>query len=85
MNSADAFAAKLSALIGRKPLVLDPRTAVTESFRSQTGKRKGEAFQEGGSWWVIDASGHQWCLVDKAWECFTDEDDGYARWCRKAA
>lgn len=33
---------------------------LTASFRKQTGKRQGEAFQEDGHWWVIDADGHQW-------------------------
>lgn len=85
MNSADTFAAKLSTLIGRAPLVLDPAADVTASFRAQTGKRKGSAFQEAGAWWAIDVDGHQWCLVGSSWERFTDDDDVYCRAIRCAA
>jgi hypothetical protein len=54
---------------------------VAASFRKFTGKRKGEAFVEAGSWWVIDADGHQWghAEVDgeDTWVCFTDDNDEY--------
>lgn len=47
----------------------------TASFR----KRKGEAFEEAGMWWVIDADGHQWGHTDEGWVRFTDEDDAFVQ------
>jgi hypothetical protein len=52
--------------------------AIESTFRQQTGKRKfSRAFVEEGAWWILDAQGHQWCLVDGGWECFTDDDDPF--------
>lgn len=49
---------------------------IAASFRAQTNKRVfSSPFEEDGSTWIIDAAGHQWCLVDGTWEQFTDEDD----------
>lgn len=47
-----------------------------KSFQAQTGERKfSEPFAEDGATWIIDASGHQWCLVDGEWERFSEDDD----------
>ncbi len=55
-----------------------PQGAIEAAFRQQTGKRKfSRAFAEDGTLWILDAQGHQWCLVDGAWECFTDDDDPF--------
>lgn len=51
---------------------------LAKSFRTQTGKRVfSEPFAMDGSTWIIDAAGHDWCLVDGEWERFTDDDDPY--------
>ncbi len=44
---------------------------MTASFRKQTRKRKGDAFQEDGVWCVVDADGHVWEHHDDEWTRFT--------------
>lgn len=52
---------------------------MTASFRKQTRKRKGDAFQEDGVWCVVDADGHVWEHHDDEWTRFTDDDDEHVR------
>lgn len=57
---------------------------LSASFRTQTNKRKFSApFCEDGAWWILDAAGHQWCLVEGDWVQFTDDDDEFARALRR--